>query len=764
MWRSTDRTKTGNNGGARVSGAPLLALVSAPLLLLLSACSTTEKLDMQSDREANARADRIALEPSKSIVLDHPLTLKEVIDIGLRNNLDLRIALFERQISDDDALARRLEALPDLEANAGIQGRDSNEVNDSFDFNLNQVNTSSTFSEPRDKATASLQLTWNVLDFGVSYVRSRQAQLQIEVLEMRRRRQEQLLALELTEAYWKAALAEDALDYVRKVEAELQAQKGAIERSVNDGGLDPIAAKEVEKRILDIALSLRDLQADIASARLDLARLMGLKQTTQFRLAREPIRPILAELPRPENLNTDHLEDYALIHRPELFEQDLSKRIQRDEVRAAMLSMFPSLNFSLSGNYDSNALLHSQSWALAGANVGWNLLRLPALYAQKKSAERGLALTGVQRLQVTVAVLTQVHISRLDYAIAADRFRLYEESYRLTNDLMNMTRERNLAGLLSNLTVSQRLLEDMAAKLRRDQSVVDLIIAHRRLLTSLGVDPRLWDRTVSDLGLDQPVLALREAPAAMKSEGEESGEAMSTQGGSASADPGASSYQDRGTTGDGGATDDTRASMDNESAQRSRLMNSDPYRGSAANEVDQAGVDQGAVDQGEEQMSTSGSGTVAPAPPPSRDVAPAKPNRAYGSGGEGGVTIGPWRGPQSSIEAPPRLAGEGVRAALTSAVQRPVTEPTAVLAKSGDWGVQVGAFRKLEDLRDVVRKAQQVAPELLGQSKPSVDRVKTVEAALLRGRFPGFDEREARRACGVLKGAGMDCIVVPPVH
>ncbi|MGB0721409.1 MAG: TolC family protein [Gammaproteobacteria bacterium] len=699
---------------------------------------------MQGDREANARADRIALEPADTIILDHPLTLKEVIDIGLRNNLDLRIALFEREISDDDALARRLETLPDLEANAGVQGRDKYEGTDSYNFVTGNVASSNTVSEFRDKATASLQLTWNVLDFGVSYVRSRQAQLQVEVLEMRRRRQEQLLALELTEAYWKAALAEDALDYVRKVEAELQAQKGAIERSVNDGGLDPIAGKEVEKRILDIALSLRDLQADIASARLDLARLMGLKQTTEFRLAREPIRPILAELPRPENLNTDYLEDYALIHRPELFEQDLTKRIQRDEVRAAMLSMFPSLNFSLSGNYDSNALLHSQTWALAGANVGWNLLRLPALYAQKKSAERGLALTNVQRLQVTVAVLTQVHISRLDYAIAADRFRLYEESYRLTNDLMNMTRERNLAGLLSNLTVSQRLLEDMAAKLRRDQSVVDLIIAHRRLLTSLGVDPRQWERTVAELGLDQPVAALRqESASAMSAEsdgtGTDASEEDARQDGARSDEPAEST----------GATPKA-------AEEQARLIESDAYRG---------GADAGG-DEAEEQMSTS---APAPAPGASASTETASPPSSRGqsarsAGGSGGVTIGPWRGPQSSITAPPRLAGEGVRAALTSMVEKPVTEPVAPLGPAGQWSVQVGAFKSIEDLRNVVRKAQSVAPELLSQTKPSVERVRVVETALLRGRFPGFDEVGARRACGVLKGAGMDCFVVPPTR
>lgn len=479
---------------------------SAGVMLLsatLAACTTVTTVDLESDREINLVQDRELLEPSVKIDLSEPLTLDDVIRIGLINNLDLRVSRFEQEIAKDSSFADKLELLPDLEFNQQYNKDDKLRRDGSFDPDTGQTFAPTTVSTLDNVKTRSLELTWNVLDFGLSYIRSRQSELQQEVLRMRRDRQAQLLALDLTEAFWKAALSEDALDYVRRVERELQAQRAKIEQSVRERRLDAINAKDVEKRLVDLALSVRDLQADIANTRIRLASLMGLKQETRFVLDREPLKPLLAQFPRPDQLGAGVIEDYALSNRPELFERDLGEHIQRDEVRAAMLSMFPSLSFSTGYSYNSNPLAETNEWNSVGYSIGWSLLSLPAQYQRVKAEEGRIGMERAARLQMTVAVITQVHIGLLDYRIAVERFRLYEEAYGLTSELLDMTRERNSAGILSDLSVTQRLLEDMAAKLRRDQAVVDLIVAYRRLLTSAGMDPLYWNQALVELGIEQ---------------------------------------------------------------------------------------------------------------------------------------------------------------------------------------------------------------------------------------------------------------------
>lgn len=497
--KSARAVRQGRRGSRKML---LRSLGVVALSSTLSACVTHTTLDPHTDREINLAEDRQLLEPSDRIDLSQPLSLDDVIRIGLINNLDLRVSRFEQEIARDSSFADKLELLPNLNLNQDYNKDDEFLREGSFNPDTSDLTAPSTVSTMANVKTRSLELTWNVLDFGLSYIRSRQSELQQHVLRMRRDRQAQTLALDLTEAFWKAALSEDALDYVRRVERELRAQRSRIEQSVRERRLDAINAKDVEKRLVDIALSVRDLQADIANTRIKLASLMGLKQSANFVLDREPLKPLLAQFPRPDQMSPEIIEDYALLNRPELFESDLSVSIQRDEVRAALLNMFPSLSLSAGYNYTSNPLAETQEWGNVGYSIGWGLLTLPAQYQRMKSQEGGVAMRRAARLQMTVAVITQVHIGLLDYRIAVERFRLYEEAYGLTSDLLDMTRERNQAGILSDLSVAQRLLEDMAAKLRRDQAVVDLIVAYRRLLTSAGMEPMYWNRALVELGVE----------------------------------------------------------------------------------------------------------------------------------------------------------------------------------------------------------------------------------------------------------------------
>jgi hypothetical protein len=55
-----------------------------------------------------------------------------------------------------------------------------------------------------------------------------------------------------------------------------------------------------------------------------------------------------------------------------------------------------------------------------------------------------------------------------------------------------MSRERNKLGTVTDLQVTQRMMETVVAKLQRDRSLTDVLNAYNMLLVTLGLDYGRW--------------------------------------------------------------------------------------------------------------------------------------------------------------------------------------------------------------------------------------------------------------------------------
>ncbi|QTA93653.1 TolC family protein [Desulfonema magnum] len=469
------------------------------VILIMGSCATmpTENEIIRS-REQNARRDVELIKPPMSVDLTQPLTLEDAIRYGLQNNLALRVADFNREIASKETLAHKLKMLPGLVIDGRYEYKDKLRKSDVYNWKEDRDVEDYTVSELKDSGKANLSLTWNVLDTAMAYVRSGQSQMQERLLKERRHRQAQFLALDITEAYWQAAAVEDALDYVHTVIRKLKGVRENIADAVKMRAMDAMDATEADMRLKELEITIRKLQADLSKARLKLAELMGINQNVEFTLYRPPIKPIIAALPHVKELDIDRLEEFALVNRPDLFASDMQVRIQKQEAKNAFLKLFPGVNFFAGTHYDANRLLLSKTWNSVGAGVGWDLLNLPAAYINMKGTEKAVEMAKAQRLMLTVGVITQVHIALLDYAIKIDRFRLLEEAYILADNLLDMAKEKVRYGGrgLTQLDVTQRHLEQMASKLRRDEAVVDMLVAHKRLCVSIGVDPLDCDASI----------------------------------------------------------------------------------------------------------------------------------------------------------------------------------------------------------------------------------------------------------------------------
>jgi hypothetical protein len=131
--------------------------------LLLSGCAAMPpQNEMEARRETQAKEDLKTLEPPASINFEKPLTLEDAIKIGLCNNLELRVADFNREVANKETLVQKLRMLPGLNAEAGYERRDRLRKSDVYNWKLEKDVEDYTVSELKDGAKANLSLTWNI--------------------------------------------------------------------------------------------------------------------------------------------------------------------------------------------------------------------------------------------------------------------------------------------------------------------------------------------------------------------------------------------------------------------------------------------------------------------------------------------------------------------------------------------------------------------------------------------------------------------------
>lgn len=151
---------------------PTAGLTTGVLALALAACTVTPTPVTDGERQARVSADLAQLSrPAEPVTA--PITLDEALRRAVTHNLDQRVKLMETAVAQGQLDVVRWDMLPQLSAQAGYRSR-SNDAG-SFSKNLStgvenpDVITS---AEDRTRRTAGLALSWNVLDFGLSYARA----------------------------------------------------------------------------------------------------------------------------------------------------------------------------------------------------------------------------------------------------------------------------------------------------------------------------------------------------------------------------------------------------------------------------------------------------------------------------------------------------------------------------------------------------------------------------------------------------------------
>ncbi len=463
------------------AGVRLTAVLGVACLL---ACAKPLPLT-NAARVARTRADLERMFVGQS-PLDGSIDLYGAMARAVRHNLEHRAQVLESLLEQRRLADARLDLLPRLLANTEYYGRNNTLSSFSRSIETGLTSLEPSTSQERDGWRTDLTVAFNLLDFGVSWVRAQQQANEALIAEERRAKVVQDIVSDTRGAYWRAAGAEQLLPEVDRLVAEVDAALDRARELDDEGLVDPVSSASYRRSLLDKLRELAGLRRELELAQVELAQLMNVRPGGPLELATPP----LEELPIPEvDLSIEQLERDALVQRPELREEEYRLRINRLEVRRAMLSALPGLELRFGRNSDTNEFLTHGDWFSWSAVLTQNLMELVTAPSAIGVARSDVEVSDARRLALSMAVLAQVHVAFRDLRASREELRLAKEVRLVEERLHGVTRDRYEAERESELELIRKQTDMVLADLRAWLAYADLQAAWGRLHGTVGTDP-----------------------------------------------------------------------------------------------------------------------------------------------------------------------------------------------------------------------------------------------------------------------------------
>ncbi|MEI8147388.1 MAG: TolC family protein, partial [Alphaproteobacteria bacterium] len=308
---------------------------------MLTGCAIQPERFSATETNERVRSDLQAMFAGQE-PLTGPLTLHDAMARALAYNLEARLRVMEQAFSQQQLNLAQFDMLPRMATEAGYVGRNNVNAASSQSILTRRQSLEPSTSQDINRRVFDLNVVWNVMDFGVSYIAAKQHADRTLIAQERRRKVIHNIIQDVRYAYWRAVAAERLLGRIDQLTGRIrQAQASSAEigaRAVSD----PIEALSYRRALLDAVRQLENQRRELSLAKTELATLINLPPTTPFRLA--PASSSLGSGGIP--IDIERMETMALESRPELMEEAYQVRISRAEAQKALLALLPGLQLS----------------------------------------------------------------------------------------------------------------------------------------------------------------------------------------------------------------------------------------------------------------------------------------------------------------------------------------------------------------------------------------------------------------------------------
>ncbi len=448
-------------------------------ILSLSGCGLSPK---KVDPTEQYNAVNANLEEAQKIQASLPtkLTLSEAIARALKYNLDDRLHKYKIALTSGQANLAKWQLAPNPE----IFFDEAYRSNEYIPLDQNKVPSDSTFT-PQNIETSKYNITWNILDFGLSYIRAKQKYDEIHIAQEQERKIVQQLVSQVMISYWQAYQTQELEPQLIALRKEVELAIWRSKKIKAAQATDDIMQLEYEQLLIRNLRRTTKLYLQIVKGKEELASLISAPPNSHFTLAPPPAN--FTKLQKLD-LSMPQLGTIALVYRPELRELTYRKRIAQAGVSEAVLGVLPSVNLLGGREQTSNTYVLNQQWYNVNASLTWSLIKLLSLSSSLKSADAQINIEKMTQAALSLAVIMQVNLAyneyqllQVDYKDSLAEVATEDEIYDKTKILLKAYRSNEQA-------LVRRKLNYFSALLDEDVSLSALYTALGKLKMAVGMN------------------------------------------------------------------------------------------------------------------------------------------------------------------------------------------------------------------------------------------------------------------------------------
>jgi len=461
--------------------------ISLLTVLVVSGCSVAPKPWKKGEIREASKNDFVTINKNEPIV--EPISLENAIARGINHNRQKRVKMLESALANKQLDLLHYDMLPELTANAGYSVRDNYAASASTVFENGRPAPLSndptyTISQDKNQFSGDVTFSWNILDFGLSYVQAQQQSDRYLIAKEEERKIVFNITQDIRKSYYQAITAQALLKRIRPLMKEVRVALQDSDKVKSLRLKSPLDALTYQRELLDVLRDLTSLEKSLIFSKVELAELMGIKPGTDFTL-KDKIQDAYDVPALPFNLTT--MEQIALENRPEILEERYKERISKKELSAVMLSMLPGINLYAGYNFNDSDYLLNNNWYGLGANVTWNLFNIFKYGALSDTADAKIILAKERKLAVALAVVTQVHMADMRYKQTVGEYKLSKDYLNVSKEIYDQAMNANQLGMNGALLIIKEKLSYLLATLRHSAAYANMENSYGRVYASMGI-------------------------------------------------------------------------------------------------------------------------------------------------------------------------------------------------------------------------------------------------------------------------------------
>ena len=401
-----------------------------------------------------------------------PLSFKDAIDRGLRNNLGILLQSDSTLTARGERWKELSALLPHLNATATQSAEQIDLASEGFRFSIPGIPN---VVGPIGVFQTGVYLTQSLFDYH-AIERKRGASYNEKSAQYSLKNAREFVILAVGNAY---LVTLSGAARVATTQADVQTAQALYDKAADQqkAGVSPAidtlrARVELQSRQQQLIVA----RNDYAKEKLTLARVIGLPAGQEFTLTTEaPYEPFATS-----TLEEDLQRAYA--SRPDYLAAAQQVRSAEQFRRAATAEHYPS--FDMAGNYGAAGIRPGSSHGVfeVGATLNIPIFAGGKTHADVLEAEASLRQSRQQLENLRGQIDYEVRSARLDLTAAADQVEVARSSVDLANQTLQQARDRFAAGVTDNLEVVQA----QEALASANESYISSLYAHNVAKISLG--------------------------------------------------------------------------------------------------------------------------------------------------------------------------------------------------------------------------------------------------------------------------------------